>query len=65
MSAERELTPAYYREMADEVREAARMARIPEVRSELLQLAERFERMAAYVKRRYPEGRDRPSPDDF
>jgi hypothetical protein len=47
MSARRELTPAYYREMADNVREAARTAKIPEVRRELLELAERFERMAA------------------
>jgi hypothetical protein len=64
MSARRELTPAYYREMADNVREAARTAKIPEVRRELLELAERFERMAAYIERRYPEGRDRSPPDD-
>jgi hypothetical protein len=62
---ERELTPAYYREMADEVRQAARAARIPEVRSELLQLAEPFERRAAYVERRYLKGRERSPPDDF
>jgi len=50
--------------MADNVREAARTAKIPEVRRELLELAERFERMAAYIERRYPEGLDRSPPDD-
>jgi hypothetical protein len=65
MNAERELTPAYYREMAHDVREAARTAQIPEVQRDLLQLAEQFERMAAYVERRYSEGRDQSSPEDF
>lgn len=51
--------------MAHEVREAARTAQIPEVQRDLLQLAEQFERMAAYVEKRYSEGRDKSPPDDI
>jgi hypothetical protein len=65
MNAERELTPAYYRKMAQEVRDAARTAQTREVQRDLLQLGEQFERMAAYIERRFPEGRDLSPPDNF
>ena len=50
-------TAAYYREVAAQMRDLARRMRLPEARSETADLAERFERMAAYVDKRYPTGR--------
>jgi nitrate/nitrite-specific signal transduction histidine kinase len=52
-------TAAYYREVAARIRDLAWKAQLPEVRSEMAELAERFERMAAYVEKRYPNGRGR------
>ena len=49
-----ELNPSsadFYREKSAEIRRAARAANSPEVAADLLDIAERFERMAAYVER--------------
>ena len=49
-----ELKPSsaeFYREKAAEIRGAARAANTPGVAADLLDIAERFERMAAYVER--------------
>ena len=49
-----ELKPSsaeFYREKSAEIRRAARAANSAEVAADLLDIAERFERMAAYVKR--------------
>ena len=54
-------TAAYYRKVASEIRDLARRAQQPGVRSEMADLAERFERMAAYVEKRFPNGRGSPS----
>jgi hypothetical protein len=62
-SASKGPTAAYYRKVAAEIRDLARRARQPEVRSEMADLAARFERMAAYVEKRFPNGRGRPSED--
>jgi hypothetical protein len=50
-------TAAYYRNVAEEITGLARRMQLPEVGRELLELAERFRRMAAYVERRYPDRR--------
>lgn len=50
-------TAAYYHETAARLRAFARESRFLEVRIELFELAQRFERMARYVERRYPERR--------
>ena len=47
----------YYRQVAGQIRAFAHAARVPEVRRDLLDLAERFDRMALYVEQRYPERR--------
>lgn len=52
MSGGQEPNEKYYRQIAKEIRELASTAQLPEVRRELLELAERFERMAAWVARR-------------
>lgn len=61
-------TADYYRETAAQIRAFAQEARLPEVRGELYELAERFERMARYVEQRYPHRRGNLSanggPDD-
>jgi hypothetical protein len=54
MTGADERTPAYYRKVAAEIIRAASKTRDLEVRRELLELATRFQRMAAYVERRYP-----------
>ena len=56
-------TADYYRKVAGEIRAQAEEAQLPEVRRELLDLAERFERMAQFVEKRYPNGRKIPSPE--
>jgi hypothetical protein len=48
-------TAEYYREKAEEVRHFARRCRSHEIGVELFQLADRFDRMAAHVERRYPK----------
>ena len=45
-------TEAYYRQVVDDITGFAREARDSEVRQELLELAERFRRLAAYVETR-------------
>ena len=40
--------PEFYREAAEQVRQLARQARLTEIRSDLLELAAKFERLAAY-----------------
>ena len=45
-------TPEYYREKARQIWRLALRARAPEVRLELLDIADRFARMAAHVERR-------------
>jgi len=40
--------PTYYRRIAAEIEELAAQSRIPEVHRELLDLAERFRRMAGH-----------------
>jgi hypothetical protein len=61
----------YYRQTAEEIRRFARQSRFPEIGKELSELAERFDRMAAFVEsrqlghpiglapERYPEGTGR------
>jgi len=50
-------TADYYRQTAAEIRALADAAQLPEVRRDLFDLAERFDRMARYVARRYPHRR--------
>ena len=45
-------TAEYYREKAVRIRQLARRVQTLEAARELLETAERFERMAAYVERR-------------
>ena len=47
-------TAAYYRDKADEIRFVARVTKSPEVARELLEIAYRFDCMAAYAERRTP-----------
>jgi hypothetical protein len=54
MSGEQLPTAEYYRKVADEIRQIAERSRLPEVRRDLLDLAERFNRMAEHVERRHP-----------
>jgi hypothetical protein len=62
MRDKRPPTAAYYRQIAIEIMELATKAQFPGVRGELLDLAERFRRMAVYVEERYPNGRDNALP---
>jgi hypothetical protein len=55
-------TAAYYRQVARQIRGYARDAQLPEVRRDLLDLAERFDRMALFVEKRYPNRRGIPVP---
>ena len=43
-------TPELYREAAERLRELARQSRLPNIEGDLLDLAARFERMAAYLE---------------
>jgi hypothetical protein len=45
-------TAEYYRDKAEEIRHVARRARNPEIARELLELALRFDLMAAYADKR-------------
>jgi hypothetical protein len=51
-------TPEECRELAAELRQMAEQARLPEIKADLLDLAERFERMAALFKGSGGPGRD-------
>lgn len=55
MAEEQEPTATYYRRIAQEIRDLAATSQDPEVRREMLEIAERFQRMADYVERRYPD----------
>jgi len=68
--------PELYREAAEKVRQLARQARLTDIRGDLLELAARFERAAAYADAAirlglsgYPHGEvvprkcDRPPPE--
>jgi hypothetical protein len=57
MTEEQAPTAAYYRRVARQIREHAHDAHLPEVRRDLLDLAERFDRMALFVEKRYPNRR--------
>ena len=50
-------TAAYYRQTAARLQAFARESRFLEVRIELLEHAQRFERMARYIEQRYPHRR--------
>jgi hypothetical protein len=52
-------TAEYYREKAEEIRQVARRAHTFEVVFELYDIADRFDRMAAYVERRMKAEVDR------
>jgi len=54
MTGATERTSAYYNRISEEIMQFAWQVRDSEVRRELLELAERFRRMARYVERRYP-----------
>jgi uncharacterized protein Yka (UPF0111/DUF47 family) len=62
MTDTQQRTAAYYRKTAEDLRVLAGKAQLPEVRRELLELAERFDRMADYVETRYPNGRGKRVP---
>ncbi len=49
MSDTAQLIPGLYREAAEQVRELARRSHLTDVRSDLLELSARFERLAAYA----------------
>jgi hypothetical protein len=51
-------TPEECRELAAELRQMAEQARLPEIQADLLDLAERFERMAALFDASGGPGRD-------
>ena len=54
-------SPDVYRELAEKLRELADQSDLPDIRGDLLDLAERFERMAAYLEeqRRLSPGREK------
>src|SRR5206468_3576861 len=49
MSNAEQPIPEIYREAAEQVRQLARAARLTDIRSDLLELAARFERLAGYA----------------
>lgn len=53
MSDAEQPTPELYREAAERVRNLAQQAHLADIRADLLDLAARFERMAAYLEARY------------
>src|SRR5690348_5696797 len=50
MSDTEQLIPKLYREAAEQVRRLAARSRLTDVRGDLLELSERFERMGAYAE---------------
>jgi hypothetical protein len=55
----------YYRQTAEEIRQFARRSRFPEISTELFEIADRFDRMAAFVEGRevgHPIGRPKRNP---
>ena len=61
MSDAEQPTPELYRGLAEKLRELADQSDLPDIRGDLLDLAERFERMAAYLEaqRRLSPGREK------
>jgi hypothetical protein len=55
-------TPGDYRENAEKIRQLAREMRFGDSRQQLLDLAERFDRMAARVEERISPSRPEPDP---
>ena len=51
-----------YRQTAEEIRQVARQSRFPEIGEELLQLADRFDLMAAHLERRANAREEAPPP---
>lgn len=49
MSDAEQPIPEIYREAAEQVRQLARVARLTDIRGDLLELSARFERLAAYA----------------
>jgi hypothetical protein len=49
MSDAEQPIPELYREAAEQVRQLARQARLTDIRGDLLELAAKFERLAAYA----------------
>ena len=49
MSEAQQPIPELYREAAEQVRQLARQARLTDIRGDLLDLAAKFERLAAYA----------------
>ena len=49
MSDAEQPIPELYREVAEQVRQLARQARLTDIRDDLLALAAKFERLAAYA----------------
>ena len=77
MSDAEQPIPELYREAAEQVRQLARQARLTDIRDDLLALAAKFERLAAYADAAirlqlpgYPHGavipgeHDRPPPKE-
>ena len=54
MTGANERTSAYYNRISEEIMQFASKVRDSEVRRDMLELAERFRRMARYVERRDP-----------
>ena len=71
MSDAEQPIPELYREAAEQVRQLARQARLADIRGDLLELAAKFERLAAYADAAirlgvpgYPHGEVIPSERD-
>ena len=62
MSDAQQPTAEQYRKTAEEIRRAAQHIRSPEIRGQMLDLSERYERLAAHAGRRgfWPEVTNRP-----
>jgi hypothetical protein len=56
MSDAEQPTPELYRGLAEKLRELADQADLPDIRGDLLDLAARFERMAAYYETQRRQG---------
>jgi hypothetical protein len=54
MGEKQQPTAERYGEIAEEIRGAAQRMRSPEIREQLLDLAERYEHLAAHARRRDP-----------
>jgi hypothetical protein len=64
MSDAEQPTPELYREAAERVRQLAQQSRLPDIQADLLDLAARFERMAAYFEAASTPGGPRRPPEN-